>query len=55
MTNTDQAAQEKKEAMKQLRVQRKDSIRRVAAVVKNQKKDLNLLREKIGGDGATAP
>ena len=55
MTNTDQAAQEKKEAMKQLRVQRKDSIRRVAAVVKNQKKDLKLLREQIGGDGATAP
>ena len=55
MTDTDQAAQSKKEAMKQLRAERKDSIRRVATIVKNQKKDLKLLKEQIGSDGATAP
>ncbi len=56
MTDTDQAAQEKKEAMKQLRAERKDSIKRVAARVKNQKKDLKLLKEQLtGDDGATAP
>ena len=56
MTDTDQAAQEKKEAMKQLRAERKDSIKRVATVVKNQKKDLKLLKEQIDSDdGATAP
>ena len=56
MTDTDQAKQEKKEAMKQLRAERKDSIRRVATIVKNQEKDLKLLKEYLNSDdGATAP
>lgn len=55
MTETDQAAEKKKEAMKQLRAERKESIHRVAAIVKIQKKELKLLKEQVGGDGATAP
>jgi predicted transcriptional regulator len=55
MTDTDQAQQEKKEAMKRLRQERKDSIQRAAALVKSQKKDLKLIREQLEGEGATAP
>ena len=55
MTENDQAAQEKKEAMKQLRAERKDSTQRAAARVKVQRKELKLLREQVSGDGATAP
>lgn len=56
MTDTDQVAQEKKEAMKQLRAERKDSIKRAAGRVKAQKKDIKLLKEQINSeDGATAP
>lgn len=45
----------KKEAMKQLRAERKSSIKKAAATVKGQKKDLKLLKEQLAGDGATAP
>ena len=55
MTENDQAEQEKKEAMKQLRAERKDSTQRAAARVKVQRKELKLLREQVSGDGATAP
>lgn len=41
--------------MQQLREKRKTSIRRAAAMVKSQKKDLNLLKKQLGGDGGTAP
>ena len=56
MSDIDQAKQEKKEAMKQLRKERKDSIQRAAAMVKTQKKNLKSLREQVAtDDGATAP
>jgi predicted transcriptional regulator len=56
MTENDQAAREKKEAMKQLRAQRKKSIHRAAARVKVQRNELKLLREQVSSDdGATAP
>ncbi|HIP39036.1 MAG TPA: winged helix-turn-helix domain-containing protein [Desulfocapsa sulfexigens] len=45
----------KKEAMKQLRAERKSSIQKAAATVKQQKKELKLLKEHLTGDGATAP
>ncbi len=56
MTENDQAAQEKKEAMKLLRAQRKEFTQRAAARVKVQRKELKLLREQVSSDdGATAP
>ncbi len=56
MSDIDQAKQEKKEAMKQLRHERKESIQRAAAMVKTQKKNLKSLREEVAADdGATAP
>jgi DNA-directed RNA polymerase specialized sigma24 family protein len=55
MTENDQAAAEKKEAMKRLREERRESIQRAAAQVKIQKKELKELREKVVGEGATAP
>jgi predicted transcriptional regulator len=56
MSDIDQAKQEKKEAMKKLRQERKESIQRAAAMVKSQKKDLKSLREQVAADdGATAP
>ena len=55
MTDTDQAKQEKKDAMKRLREERKSFIRKAAALVKTQKKDLKLIREQLEGEGATAP
>ena len=56
MSDIDQAKQEKKEAMKQLRRERKESIQRAAAMVKTQKENLKLLREQVAvDDGATAP
>ncbi len=45
----------KKEAMKQLRAERKSSIQKAAATVKKQKKDLKLLKEQLTGEGAAAP
>jgi len=45
----------KKEAMKQLRAERKSSIQKAVATVKQQKKELKLLKGHLAGDGATAP
>jgi len=53
--NKNKAEQERKEAMKRLREQRKSSIQRAAAMVKTQKKDLKVLMEKMGSESATAP
>ena len=56
MTEIDQAAAEKKEAMKRLRQERKEFIQRAAGKVKTQKKDLKLLKQQVDGDdGATPP
>ncbi len=55
MSDTNQAKQERKEAMKRLREERKSSIQKAAAMVKTQKKDLKSLKEQVSGDGATAP
>ncbi len=55
MTDSDREKQEKKKAMQQLRRERKDSIQKIAAKVKAQKKELKAIREQVLGDGATAP
>ncbi|MCF6188532.1 MAG: hypothetical protein L3J49_13805 [Desulfobulbaceae bacterium] len=55
MSDKDQAKQEKKEAMKRLREQRKSSIQRAAAMVRTQKKDFQVLRKQMGAESATAP
>jgi len=53
--NKDQAQQERKEAMKRLREQRKSFIQRAAAMVKTRKKDLKVLMKQMGSESATAP
>ena len=55
MSDNDQIKQERKEAMKRLREERKHAIQRTAAMVKARKKDLQTLRKQMGGGSATAP
>ncbi len=55
MNDKDQAEQERKEAMKRLRRERKSSITRTAAMVKTRKKELQALRKQMGAESATAP
>ncbi len=43
------------EGLKQLREHRKDDIRRVAAMVAEQKRHLGEITKHLSGDGATAP
>lgn len=55
MSDNDQAKQEKKEAMKRLREERKSFVQKAAARVKDQKKELKAIKEQLGNEGATAP
>ncbi len=55
MSDTEQVKQERKEAMKRLREERKSSIQRTVAMVKTQKKDLKALRKLMGTASTTAP
>jgi len=41
--------------LKQVREQRKEGIRRVAAMVAEQKRHLGEIKKRLSGDGATAP
>ncbi|SLM28048.1 conserved hypothetical protein [Desulfamplus magnetovallimortis] len=47
--------EQKKEAIKQLRTQRKDSIANASALMKNQKKEMKVIRDFLKNGDATVP
>jgi DNA-binding transcriptional ArsR family regulator len=55
MAETEKMGMQRKEAMKALRLERKETISAVAARVKEQKKSFEAVKDALQPDGATVP
>ncbi|MFH2091275.1 MAG: winged helix-turn-helix domain-containing protein [Pseudomonadota bacterium] len=55
MTDNEQHKEAKKTAIKELRAQRKDLIAAASSTMKNQKKDINAIKDFLKGGAATIP